>query len=60
MLASLIGLIIFILDIYAIVKILGNGALSVGMKVLWIILVLIFPLIGMLLYFLLADKKAAV
>ncbi len=49
---SLVGLIVLILDIIAIVMILKGGK-SVGMKVLWIVIVLLLPLIGMILYFLL-------
>jgi hypothetical protein len=45
------GLIVFVLDIIAIVSIL-TSAKSVGNKVLWILLVLLLPVIGMILYFL--------
>lgn len=47
---SLLGIIIVILDVIAIVSILfGHG--TIGHKVLWTILVLIFPVVGMILYF---------
>ena len=49
--SSIIGLVILILDIVAIVSIVSGGK-SVGFKVLWIVVVLLLPVIGMLLYFL--------
>lgn len=49
---GIIGTIIFILDIIAIVMVL-MGNKSVGMKLLWILIILILPIIGMILYFLL-------
>ena len=56
MLYSIVSLLIFILDIYAIVKVIGSSQ-TTGMKVLWILLILFFPVIGVLAYFLLGDKK---
>ena len=54
---GLIGLIIGILDIIAIISVLlGRG--SVGHKLLWILLVLILPLIGMILYYLIGRSPA--
>lgn len=53
---ALIGLVILILDIIAIVSIVGapKGA---GWKVLWILLVLLLPVIGMILYFLVGKPN---
>ncbi|WP_018700518.1 PLDc N-terminal domain-containing protein [Amorphus coralli] len=48
---GIIGLIILALDIYAIVKIIGSGA-SAGAKVLWILIILFLPLIGLILWWL--------
>ena len=42
---GILGLIVLILDIYAVIKILGSGA-STGAKVLWTLGILIFPVIG--------------
>jgi len=54
---GLIGLLILVLDIIAIVSVLmGRG--SVGHKLLWIILILILPVIGMILYFLIGRNSA--
>lgn len=49
---GLIGTVVLVLDIIAIVMILMGGK-SVGMKIVWILVVLFLPLIGMILYFLL-------
>ncbi len=48
---SLFGLVILVLDIVAIVSLLG-GTGSVPHKVLWIVLILLFPCVGVVLYFL--------
>jgi len=52
---GIVALIILVLDIIAIVDILKSSA-DTGNKVLWIILILILPVIGMALYFLLGKK----
>lgn len=58
MLVGLIGLILFIIDIYAIFLILtGRG--SIGSKVLWMLVVILFPPLGVILYFLLGRGPAA-
>ncbi len=53
---ALIGLVILILDIVAIVDAV-KSSMDTGKKALWIILILIIPLVGMILYFLLGKKK---
>ncbi len=52
---QLIGLIVLILDIIAIVDIVKSGMTTL-MKVVWILIVLIFPVIGMALYFIIGRK----
>jgi len=53
---SLLGIVIVVLDIIAIFSVLlGSG--GVGHKVLWIILVLIFPIVGMILYYLIGRSQ---
>jgi len=54
--SGILGLIVLILDIIAIVDVL-KSAVDTGKKVLWIILILILPVLGMILYFLLGKKK---
>ena len=52
--SGLIGLVILIADIYAIVKILGSGALT-GAKVLWVFIILLLPVIGFILWLLMVP-----
>lgn len=54
---SLLGLVVLILDIVAIVDCV-KSSLTTGMKVLWVILILVLPVIGLILYFLMGRKKA--
>lgn len=54
---GLIGLIILIADVYAIVKTVGSSA-STGGKVFWIVLILILPVLGLLIW-LVAGPRAA-
>jgi hypothetical protein len=48
---GILGLLLLIVDIYAIVKIMGSGA-STGAKVLWILLILVLPLVGIIIWIL--------
>lgn len=52
---GLIGLIILVLDVWAIVKTVQSGA-STGAKVLWIVVILVFPLIGLLVWYFAGPK----
>ena len=47
---GLLGLIILILDVWAIVKTVGSSA-STGGKVFWIVLILILPVLGFIIWF---------
>jgi hypothetical protein len=51
---GIIGLLILAADIYAILKIAQSSA-SNGKKVLWILVVLLFPVIGLIIWFLLGP-----
>ncbi len=52
---GIIGTVIMVLNLIAIVSVLlGHG--SVGHKLLWILLILILPVIGMILYFLIGRS----
>jgi len=53
---GLIGLVIFVLDVIALIDIL-KGSGPVTKQLLWILLVLLFPVIGMLIYFLFGKNK---
>ena len=50
------GLLILILDIYAIMRVLRSSA-DTGMKLIWIIVILLLPLLGPILYFLIGAKR---
>jgi hypothetical protein len=54
---SLGGVVILLLDIFAIVSVLrqSSGAMH---KVLWIALILLLPIVGMVLYFLLGRSTS--
>lgn len=54
--SGFLGLVHLALVIWAAVSILGSGA-SQGRKVLWILLVLVFPLVGLIIWFLAGPKK---
>lgn len=53
---GIISLIILILDIIAIIDCV-KSSLETGKKVLWIILILLLPVIGLILYYLVGKKK---
>jgi hypothetical protein len=52
---GILGLIVLILDVYAIVKVLGSGA-TTGTKVLWIVLILVLPVLGVVLWWFFGPK----
>jgi len=54
---SLVGAVVLLLDIYAIVSVLVGGS-GVMHKLLWIALILVLPILGMLLYFLIGRSSA--
>ena len=56
--SGLLGLVVLVLDVIAILDVLKSGVTG-GKKVLWIVLIIVLPFIGMILYFLLGKKKAA-
>jgi hypothetical protein len=53
---GLLSLILLILNIWAIVSTLSSRA-GVGSKVLWIVLILLLPLLGFILWLLLGPKS---
>ena len=56
MVISLVGLTILILDIIAIADVI-KSSMDTEKKTLWIILILLLPVIGMVFYFLLGQKR---
>ena len=56
---SIVGTVILLLDIFAIVSVL-LGSSAVMRKLLWIALILLLPIVGMVLYFLIGRSPADV
>ncbi len=54
--AGIFGVLILIADIYAILKI-AKSAASDGKKAIWIAIVLVLPVLGVILWFLLGPGK---
>lgn len=52
---GIIGLLILIASVYAIVKIFQSKA-PTGTKVLWIVLIIILPLVGLILWYFMGPK----
>jgi hypothetical protein len=52
---GLFGLIILVLNVYAIVKIVQSAA-STGIKVVWILAILLLPVLGLVLWALFGPK----
>ncbi len=55
--SGLIGLVILVLDVIAILDIF-KSSLDSGKKALWIVLILLLPILGLILYYLLGKKKS--
>lgn len=52
---GLLGLVVLILDILAIVQVVKSSKPG-GQKALWIVLIILLPVIGLILYYLLGRK----
>lgn len=52
---GLLGLIWLIIVIWAIIKVAGSGA-GPGAKALWIVILLVFPVVGFIVWFFLGPK----
>jgi len=53
---GILALVVLVLDIIAVLDVL-KSSMDSGKKALWIILILVLPVIGMVLYFLIGQKK---
>jgi hypothetical protein len=53
---SLIGLVVLVLDIIALVSLLQSGA-DTATKILWALLIILLPVLGMILYFLMGPGR---
>jgi hypothetical protein len=52
---GLLGLIILVLDIWAIVRTVQSGA-ETGVKVLWIVVIILLPVLGLILWLFLGPR----
>lgn len=55
-LTGFFGFILLVLDIWAIVSIIGSAA-STGKKVLWVLLVIILPLLGFIIWLIAGPRS---
>ncbi|MCB1705550.1 MAG: PLDc_N domain-containing protein [Halioglobus sp.] len=53
--SGILGVVILVLDIWAIVRVIGSGA-SIGAKILWSLLILVLPVIGLIIWYLAGPK----
>ena len=53
--SGILGLIVLVLDIIAIVD-CAKRSMDTGKKVLWIVLILLLPVVGLILYYLVGRK----
>ena len=53
--SGILGFIVLLLDIWAIIKIFGSSA-GVGPKILWTLLVVFLPVVGLILWWFLGPK----
>ncbi|TDZ14105.1 hypothetical protein Cob_v012955 [Colletotrichum orbiculare MAFF 240422] len=54
---GVIGFIVLVLDIIVFIEVLKSDR-STGSKVLWCLVVFLFPIIGMIIYYLFSDRAA--
>ncbi|CAA6814953.1 MAG: Unknown protein [uncultured Thiotrichaceae bacterium] len=52
---GIFGLIVLVLNVFAIIKVVQSGA-GTGSKVLWVVIILLLPLLGLLLWYLAGPK----
>ena len=55
---GIVGLLILIANIYAIIQVFSSGA-STGAKVLWTLLILILPVLGLIIWFFAGPRGSA-
>lgn len=55
---GILGIVILVLDIIALINIWGGGA-SIGSKILWSLLILVLPFVGLLLWFFFGPRGSA-
>jgi hypothetical protein len=53
---GLLGLVVLVLDVWAILTIIGSPA-SAGSKVVWTVVILLLPVLGLLLWYFLGSRN---
>jgi len=53
--SGIFGLLLLVLDVWAIVKTIQSRA-DTGVKVIWVVVILLLPLLGLILWFLFGPK----
>jgi hypothetical protein len=53
---GILGLLVLIADIWAIVNVIGSAA-STGSKLLWVLLILLLPVIGLIIWFVAGPRR---
>ncbi len=56
---SLVGLLILVLDVIALVSLLRSSA-DAATKILWVLLIVLLPVLGMILYFVMGPGRRKV
>lgn len=56
MFEAFLGLVILVLDIWAALKVFQSGA-STGAKVLWTVLIIVLPVLGLVIWFFAGPKR---
>ena len=52
---GILGLLILVLDVWAIIKVIGSNATDIR-KVIWVVVILLLPVLGLILWFLLGPR----
>ena len=53
--AGIVGLIVLVLNIWAIIKVVQSGA-SIGTKAIWVVVILILPVLGLIAWLLFGPR----
>jgi hypothetical protein len=56
---GLLGLIILVANVWAIINVIGSTA-TTGAKVLWTVLILLLPILGLIIWLIAGPRKAVV
>lgn len=54
----LLGLVVFVLDVWAIIHVIGSRSSTLA-KVLWVLLILVMPVLGFLIWLVAGPRRTA-